>query len=90
MPEKKRDETRRVLKIFGVAVTDFEEESKELLDRVQALEGRSGDELVGVLRDLLELVAESTEKWQAASDHLFNMQRRVLADVVGALPARGG
>ncbi len=90
MPEKKRDETRRLLKIFGVAMTDFEDESKELLNRIQALEGRTGDELAGVLRDFLELIAESTEKWQATTDHLFSMQRKMLADIVTALPERRG
>jgi hypothetical protein len=85
MDEKKRDETRRMLKIFGIAVTDFEEESKELLSRVQSLEAGASDELVGTLRDLLELISETNEKWQTATEYLFGLQRRVLADVVRLL-----
>ncbi len=85
MDEKKRDETRRMLKIFGIAVTDFEEESKELLSRVQSLEAGASEELVGTLRDLLELISETNEKWQTATEYLFGLQRRVLADVVRLL-----
>lgn len=86
MPQKRPDDTRRLLKIFGVAVTDFEDESRELLERIRALEGRPDDELVAALRDMLELVAESSEKWQAVTEHLFGMQRRTLSEVVAALP----
>lgn len=85
MDEKKRDETRRMLKIFGIAVTDFEQESKELLSRVQSLEAGASDELVGTLRDLLELISETNEKWQMATEYLFGLQRRVCADAIRLL-----
>ena len=80
------DDTRRLLRTFGVAVTDFERESEELLERIRGLGEEPGEELVAELRDLLELIADSNAKWQKVTEQLFETQRRVLADVVQALP----
>lgn len=80
------DDTRRLLRTFGVSVTDFERESEELLERIRALGEEPGEELVAELRDLLELIADSNAKWQKVTEQLFETQRRVLADVVQALP----
>jgi hypothetical protein len=84
--KERRDDTRKLLKGFGVAVTDFEQESEELLVRVRALKKQPGEDLIAELRDLLELIADSNAKWQKVTEHLFDAQRRVLADVVQALP----
>jgi len=86
MPKKRGNDTRRLLKSFGVAVTDFEEESEELLERIRKLQREPGAELVAELRDLLELIADSNAKWQKVTQHVFAAQRRVLADVLQALP----
>lgn len=84
--KERRDDTRKLLRSFGVAVTDFEQESEELLERVRALKGKPGEDLIAELRDLLELIADSNAKWQKVTVHLFEAQGRVLADVVQALP----
>lgn len=86
MREGKGDDTRKLLKAFGIAVTDFERESEEILDRVRSLEKEAGGDLVAELRDLLELIADSGAKWQRVTEHVFETQRRVLADVLLALP----
>lgn len=86
MSKGKSTDTRRLLKAFGVAVTDFQEESEELLERVRSLGKEPTGELVAELRDLLELISDSNAKWQSVTEHLFESQRRVLADVLQALP----
>ncbi len=84
MPEKAED-TRKLLKLFGVAVTDFEEGSGELVDRIGEL-GDADGEVVAAVRELLEMIMNMNEKWQAATDRMFETQRQVLARVVRALP----
>ncbi len=86
MTEKRAEDARKLLKLFGVAVTDFEAESQELLNRVQALGPGAGGDLVAPLRDLVELIADTNRRWQEVTEHLFSGQQRVLAEIVKALP----
>ncbi len=76
---------RKLLKLFGVAVTNFESESQELLNRINALGPDGGGDLVAPLRDLIELLADTNRRWQEVTQHLFSAQHRVLAGIVGAL-----
>lgn len=84
-----RDETRRLLKVFGVSVTDFEEESEKLLERLQRLKTAPEEERVTALRDALELLLDVNGKWQATTEHLFHRQRRFLEQVLEALAKEG-
>jgi hypothetical protein len=87
---ERRDETRRLLKVFGVAVTDFEEESETLLSRLASTVGRPATEAVPAVRDALELLLEVNQKWLATTHHLFETQRRFLEQAIAALPEEGG
>ncbi len=50
------DETRRLLKIFGVAVTDFEAEAEKLQAAAAQLSADSGkNQIANLLRDATEL-----------------------------------
>jgi hypothetical protein len=79
------DETRKILKIFGVAVTDFEEESERLLSRI-AEAGANSAAAVPALRDALELMREVNQKWIATTEHLFRIQGRFLDRALESLP----
>ncbi len=86
MPDKMND-TRRLLKVFGVAVTDFEERSAELLDAAQKVGPDDGDELSALFSELLSLVRDTNEKWLAVTVHMFEKQQDVLERL---LEAAGG
>lgn len=86
MMEKRADDARKLLKLFGVAVTDFEAESQELLNRIQALGSDAGGDLVAPLRDVVELIADTNRRWHEVTEHLFSGQQRFLAELARALP----
>lgn len=86
---EKPDETRRLLKVFGVSVTDFEEESAKLLDRIRSLQGRPPAEIVPALRDAIELLLDVNSKWHATTNHLFERQRRFLEQVLQSVGESG-
>lgn len=81
---ERTDETRKVLKLFGVAVTDFEAESERLLARLEATP-RSTAETLSALRDALELLREVHGKWLATTEHLAGIQQRFLERAAAAL-----
>lgn len=81
-----RGETRKILKVFGVAVTDFEEESERLLARLEAGAEASPAETTAALRDALELLREVNQKWFATTEHLVGLQQLFLERAIAALP----
>jgi hypothetical protein len=87
MASEPRDETRRLLKLFGVAVTDFEEEAARLLDGWRAAP-RPPD--AAQLRDALALLLEVNRRWRAVTEHLFEMQVRFLEGALAAVPDERG
>lgn len=84
MPDKAED-TRKLLKLFGIAVTDFEEAGGELADRIADL-GGADSEVAAAVRDLLQMIMDTNDKWRATTDRMFEMQKQVLIRVVQALP----
>ena len=81
---ERSEDTRKLLKVFGVAVTEFEDACSELIERVE--EGDGSDEALSTLKELIELVAEVNEKWQLVTERLFNTQRNLLHTITQALP----
>ncbi|MEE9245130.1 MAG: hypothetical protein V3U63_02915 [Gemmatimonadota bacterium] len=78
-------DTRRLLKVFGVAVTDFEQASDQLLARVDAAGTDASGELVQTVRELFELITETNARWFAITDRMFETQRKLLTDLTEAL-----
>jgi len=73
------DETRKLLKTFGVAVTDFEAES-EKLEAAAQLSALSGKEQIAkLLKDATELCRELNTRWLETTQHVFAIQDRLLA-----------
>ena len=85
------DETRKLLKIFGVAVTDFEAESEKLQAAAAQLTTQSGREQIAkLLKDATELCRELNTRWLETTQHIFTIQGRLLArcaDAAGKLQA---
>ena len=79
-------DTRKLLKVFGVAITDFEDACDELTGRVREIEDGASDELVATLRDLIVLIAETNESWLRVTNRLFATQQQLLVDMARALP----
>ena len=74
------DETRKLLKIFGVAVTDFEAEAEKLQAAAAQLSADSGrDPIVKLLQDVTALCRELNSRWIETTQHIFALQNRLLS-----------
>ena len=74
------DETRKLLKIFGVAVTDFEAEAEKLeAAATQLTADCRKDQVAKLLKDVTELCRELNTSWLETTQHIFAMQNRLLA-----------
>ena len=84
------DETRKLLKIFGVAVTDFEAEAEKLETAAAQLSADSGrDQIVKLLQDVTELCRELNSRWIETTQHIFALQNRLLSRCAAAAARRG-
>lgn len=74
------DATRKLLKVFGIAVTDFEDQAEALLERAEALKGRGAvpGEVVALLEEAIRAVTMLMEHWGEVERHLQESQRKVL------------
>jgi len=85
------DETRKLLKNLGFAVTDFEAESKKLEAAATQLTAQSGKEQIAkLLKDATELCRELNTRSLDTAQHIFAIQDRLLArcaDAAGRLQA---
>ena len=74
------DETRKLLKIFGVAVTDFEAEAEKLAATAAQLAPDSGpDQVARLMKDAAELCRELNTRWLEITQRVFAVQERLLS-----------
>ena len=74
------DETRRLLKTFGVAVTDFEAEAEKLQAAAVQLSADSAqDKIAKLLRDTTQLCGELNSRWLETTQHIFAIQNQLLS-----------
>ncbi len=87
MEEERRplDPTRRLLRTFGVTVTNYEERTAALLERAAVTPPPSAEEMSGIVAEALELNAEMTERLREMSDHVLDAQARVLSELQAAV-----
>jgi hypothetical protein len=79
------DETRRLLKVFGVAVTDFETEAEKLAATAGQASGSMGNEqMVTLLKDTTELCRELNARWLEITQRVFAIQDRLLSQLAEA------
>jgi hypothetical protein len=76
------DETRKLLKVFGVAVTDAEAEAATLVTRARQLSsGSSKEEVTALLKDTAELCRELNTRWLEVIQRVFAIQGRLQTEV---------
>jgi hypothetical protein len=76
------EDTRRLLRTFGVSVTNFEERSAQLLERARQLQQTEDSE--GMLTLLKEFAGELLDlqgSWLEITNHVLVQQRQVLTDI---------
>jgi hypothetical protein len=85
------DETRKLLKIFGVATTDAEAEAEKLIARASQLSSKSGkEEVAALLKDAADLCRELNTRWLEITERVFAIQSRLqtqLAEAAAKLPS---
>lgn len=83
------DATRKLLKVFGIAVTDFEDRAEALVERAEALKARGAppEEAVVLLEEAVRAVTMLTERLGEVQGFLQEMQQKVLGAARGVLEA---
>ena len=76
------DPTRKLLKVFGVKVTDYEERTDAILVRYAAT--TSAEERAALVREAIELTADLGHWLREVQSHVLERQETVL----GRLSAR--
>jgi len=71
------NDTRKLLKIFGVAITDSEAEAEKLVARAGQLSTNSNkEEIVALLKDGADLCRELNTRWLEITERVFAIQSR--------------
>ena len=82
------DDLRRILKVFGVSVTDFADEAARIQERAGRLSAAPPEEVATLLGDLCELLGEIEEKSGEAARAVDSLKRDLLSAVAVAAKAR--
>ena len=86
--EEKRpmDPTRRLLRVFGVKVTDYEERTAALLERAAAATAR--DDMLQLMTEAIELTADVNARLRDVTNHVLDTQARVMNELRAAIDAK--
>ena len=72
------DDTRKLLKVFGVAVTDAEAEAERLAGTAAHLSASAGkEEVAKLLKDATDLCRELNARWLEITQRVFAIQSRL-------------
>jgi hypothetical protein len=76
------EDTRKLLRTFGVTVTNFEERTAQLLEQAKQLrqEGNS-DAMLPLLKDFAGELLDLQGRWLEITNHIITEQRQVLTDI---------
>ncbi len=80
------DPTRRLLRVFGVKVTDYEERTTALLERAAAATER--DDLLELMTEAIELTADVNARLRDVTNHVLDTQARVMTELRATLDAK--
>ena len=79
------DETRQLLKVFGVAATDFEAEAQKLAEVAARFSSRTErDEIAKHLINVTESCRELNTRWFDVTQRIFTVQNELLAQCADA------
>lgn len=76
-----QDPTRKLLKVFGVKVTDYEAKTDALLERY-AVAG-TDEERAALVREAVELTADLAHWLREVQSHVLERQESVLRKLAG-------
>ncbi len=79
--------TRKLLKVFGVAVTDFEDRCLQLSQQARDETSRGSDPnaFLPLLEGLLRSTLEVTRRWMEVTQLIVEQQHRACTEVLGLL-----
>lgn len=77
------DPTRRMLRVFGVTVTNYEERTAQLLE--EAANNPPAAELLRLTAEAIEATASLNQQLREVNDHLLDRQSEVLRQMKAAL-----
>lgn len=79
------DDTRKLLKIFGVATTDAEAEAERLVANASQLSANSTkEEIATLLKDASDLSRELNTRWLEITERVFEIQSRLQTQLAEA------
>jgi hypothetical protein len=84
------EDTRALLKLFGVAVTDAEAEAEKLSAAAGRLSAGGRDEVAALLKDACELFRELNARWMDVTQRVFAIQGRLQEQLARAAAPPGG
>lgn len=79
--------TRKLLKVFGVAVTDFEDRCREVAQQARDEANRGGDPaaFLPLFEGLVRSTLEVTRRWMEVTQLIVEQQNRSCTEVLGLL-----
>jgi hypothetical protein len=79
--------TRKLLKVFGMAVTDFEDRCREAAQQARDEVGRGVDPaaFLPVLEGLVRSTLDVTRRWMEVTQLIVEQQHRTCTEVLGLL-----
>ena len=76
------EDTRKLLRVFGVTVTNFEDRGAQLLERANQLR-QEGDTagMVVLLKNVADTVMDLQDRWLEITEHITHRQRQLLTEL---------
>jgi hypothetical protein len=76
------EDTRKLLRTFGVTVTNFEERTAQLLEQAKQLrQAGDSDGMLALLKDFAGELLDLQGRWLEITNHILSQQRQVLTDI---------
>jgi UDP-N-acetylmuramyl tripeptide synthase len=76
------EDTRQLLRTFGVTVTNFEERTTQLLEQAKQLrQAEDCDGMLTLLKDFAGELLDLQRRWLDITNHTLSQQRRVLTEI---------
>lgn len=85
-----RDPTRKMLRVFGVKVTQYEERTAALLEQIAAAPADQPEDLLRLAAEVVDLTADMNQHLREMVGHVLNTQQRVLTDLRAAIERAQG
>jgi hypothetical protein len=85
------EDTRQLLRTFGVTVTNFEERTAQLLEQAKQLrQAGDSDGMLMLLKDFAGELLDLQRRWLDITNHTLSQQRRVLTEITTLVSDWGG